>query len=88
MKRGILIDPKDNVGIVIDPVEPGDTIEIDGISITALDSIKLPHKIALKDFQPGDYVLKYGAVIGYATCEIKAGAHVHVHNVDSERLMK
>lgn len=88
MKRGILIDPRDNVGIVVDSVAPGDQIEIEGRVITALDSIDLPHKIALADIRPGEHVVKYGAVIGYATQEIKTGQHVHVHNVDSEKLMK
>lgn len=88
MKRGILIDPRDNVGIVVDTVAPGDQIEIDGQVITALDHIQLPHKIALADLKPGAHVIKYGAVIGYATREIRAGQHVHVHNVDSEQMMK
>ena len=88
MKRGLQIDPKDNVGIVLEHVEPGDEICIGDLAVTALESIDLPHKIALIDFAVGDYVLKYGAVIGYATQPIKKGQHVHVHNVDSERMMK
>lgn len=88
MKRGLLIDEKDNVGIVIDRVVPGDKIEIGGKIITALDTIELPHKIALVDLKPGDHVIKYGFVMGYATQSIKAGQHVHVHNVDSEKMMK
>lgn len=88
MKRGLLIDERDNVGIVIDRVVPGDKIEIGGKVITALDTIELPHKIALVDLKPGDHVIKYGVVMGYATQNIKAGQHVHVHNVDSEKMMK
>lgn len=88
MKRGILIDPRDNVGVVVDGVVPGEQIEIEGRVITALDKIDLPHKIALVDIAPGEHVIKYGALIGYATQEIRAGEHVHVHNVDSEKLMK
>lgn len=88
MKRGMLIDPKDNVGIVTESVVPGDKIEIAGRIITVLDNIGLPHKIALMDLKPGDDIIKYGMVMGYATCEIKAGQHVHVHNVDSEKMMK
>lgn len=88
MKRGILIDTRDNVGIVIDRVVPGDQIEIGGKIITALDTIELPHKIAMVDMKPGDNVIKYGTVMGYATRNIKAGQHVHVHNVDSEKMMK
>lgn len=88
MKRGIRIDPRDNVGIVVDRVEPGDRIWIDGLELIARDSISLPHKIALRDIQPGEHVIKYGAFIGYATRPIRAGEHVHVHNLDSEKMMK
>lgn len=88
MKCGMLIDPKDNVGIITESVVSGDHIEIDGKIITVLDNIKLPHKIAMVDLNPGDHIIKYGTVMGYATCEIRAGQHVHVHNVDSEKMMK
>lgn len=88
MKRGIRIDPRDNVGIVVDQVEPGEKILIDGLEIVAQDKISLPHKIALQDIQAGEDVIKYGAFIGYATQFIRAGEHVHVHNLDSEKMMK
>lgn len=88
MKRGILIDPRDNVGIVLDKVFPNERISIDGKIITALEEIDIPHKIAVADIKPGDDIIKYGAVIGYATDNISIGQHVHIHNVDSERMMK
>lgn len=88
MKRGMLIDPRDNVGIVLEGVKPGDRIEINGKVIPVLNTIALPHKIAIVDLKQGDDVIKYGMVMGYATQDIKAGQHVHVHNVDSEKLMK
>jgi len=47
--------------------------------------IPLGHKIALKDFKPGDTVLKYGNDIGKVVEPIKAGDHVHVHNVKTKR---
>ncbi len=88
MKRGLLIDKNDNVGIVVEAVAKGDEISIEGKVLTALEDIRPPHKIALIDFNVGDDVIKYGVVMGYATQAIKAGQHVHVHNVDSEKMMK
>lgn len=88
MKRGIRIDPADNVGIVLEHVKPGDELSIDGLLITAKEAIDLPHKIALTDIAEGENVIKYGSVIGYATQPIEKGQHVHVHNVDSEKMMK
>jgi (2R)-sulfolactate sulfo-lyase subunit alpha len=47
--------------------------------------IPLGHKIALKDFKTGEDVVKYGVVIGRVVKDIKAGDHVHVHNVKTKR---
>lgn len=89
MKKGIRLTPKDNVGVVIQDVAPGEEIYFDnGLVVTALDSIALPHKIAVVDIKAGDYVIKYGETMGYATKDIPAGSHVHDHNCDSEKMMK
>ena len=52
-------------------IHPSDNVEIreDG------------HKYALRDIAEGENVIKYGMPIGHATCAIKKGEHVHVHNV-------
>ena len=39
------------------------------------------HKYALTDIACGENVIKYGSPIGHATADIKAGEHVHTHNV-------
>ena len=39
------------------------------------------HKYTLRDIAEGENVIKYGMPIGHATCAIKKGEHVHVHNV-------
>ncbi|MGH3387383.1 MAG: UxaA family hydrolase, partial [Actinomadura sp.] len=39
------------------------------------------HKIARRDLHAGALVRKYGQVIGVATTEIRAGEHVHTHNL-------
>ena len=39
------------------------------------------HKYARRDIAEGENVVKYGMPIGHATRPIKAGEHVHVHNV-------
>jgi len=39
------------------------------------------HKYALCDIGAGEPVIKYGYPIGNASCDIKAGEHVHTHNV-------
>lgn len=88
MKRGLKLDSKDNVGVVIDEIVAGDNVEIDSEHIVALHDIEMPHKIALSDIKSGEMVIKYGEPFGYATSDIAKGEYVHVHNVDSEKMMK
>lgn len=88
MARAIVIDEKDNVATLLDDAKPGDEVAFYGArsgSLTALEAIPRGHKVALADIPKGSYVIKYGEVIGVATSDIRAGQHVHVHNVDSLR---
>jgi altronate dehydratase len=49
------------------------------------EPVPLGHKISLRAIRKGDPVLKYGAAIGVASRDIPAGAHVHIHNLSSDR---
>ena len=89
MKKGLVLDPRDNVGVVIETVSVGDEVKFgDDILINSLSNIKMPHKMALVDIAEGAMIIKYGEVIGYATTQVKQGQFVHGHNLDSEKLMK
>lgn len=63
------------------------TYERDGKTetIRLVEAIPFGHKFALLDIAQGSEVKKYGETIGRATAPIKAGAHVHVHNLESLR---
>jgi len=84
-------DKRDSVGVAVVDVKAGQMLE--GRSLDTNETIKakanmdipLGHKIALKDFKPGDTVLKYGNDIGKVVEPIKSGDHVHVHNVKTKR---
>jgi (2R)-sulfolactate sulfo-lyase subunit alpha len=51
----------------------------------ALQDIPLGHKIALTDMSADGSVIKYGADIGRVVADIKAGEHVHTHNLKTRR---
>lgn len=51
--------------------------------IESNERIPYGHKIALKDINVDELVIKYGEVIGKCTDQIKKGDLVHVHNVIS-----
>jgi altronate hydrolase len=83
--RVIVITARDNVATALDPVAAGQTVEAGGRRVTAREPIASGHKVALTPIAAGAAVVKYGSPIGTATVDIAAGAHVHVHNVASER---
>ena len=88
----IIHDEKDNVAVVVIKKTTknqdciGLVMENDKtIKLRAINEIPLGHKIALKDFQKGDTILKYGHDIGKVVAPIKKGEHVHVHNVKTKK---
>lgn len=72
----------DNVGLTLDDLPEGAVCEADPVRIPITQDIPAGHKVALTDIRPGQAIVKYGAVIGYATAPITPGSHVHVHNVE------
>jgi hypothetical protein len=89
MKKALLIDERDNVATVTSDVLEGETVEIlsaEGRTVTTpktLDAIPSGHKIAMRDFDIGVGVVKYGETIGFASKHIETGEWVHTHNVES-----
>jgi altronate hydrolase len=77
MKLLIQVHPDDNVGVAPQAIAAGAT---DG-ALTFAQDIPMGHKAALVDLQPGDAVIKYGFPIGRVTAPIRAGEHVHSHNM-------
>src|SRR5215207_11487969 len=91
-ERGAVIqflvhEKKDTVGVAVVDVKAGQALE--GRSLDSNETVRakasmdipLGHKIALRDLNVGDTVIKYGCDIGKVVAPIKAGEHVHVHNV-------
>ncbi len=62
-----VLDERDSVAVLL---------EADG-------NIPAGHKIAREDIAKGEYVYKYGEIIGVAKTDIKAGEWVHSHNLRS-----
>ena len=89
MRNAMIIDAKDNVAVAIEPIAKVDAAvyvcEGKEVSLPALEDITIYHKLATRDIAKGEPVVKYGEHIGVASCDIKAGEHVHVHNVEGHR---
>ena len=84
MSTAIQILSIDTVATAVEHITPGEAVQITGIhkgvNLQALEEIPSGHKIALRDIDKGEHILKYGEVIGAATEDIPAGHWVHIHN--------
>ena len=74
----IRLDPTDTVVTATRALEVGAQIE----DTTTRALIPSGHKIATRDLARGAAIRKYAQVIGYAADAIRAGDHVHTHNVE------
>lgn len=88
----IVHEPGDMVGVVVvEGVKAGQQLTgwvMEGdktLDISVKNDIPIGHKLALKDLAVGDTVIKYGVDIGKVVAPIKAGEHLHVHNVKTKR---
>ena len=81
--RLLLLHPDDSVLILMETAQAGDALLIEGRSCPLPAALGMGHKLARRALAKGDTVLKYGAPIGLAGCDIAQGAHVHIHNLVS-----
>ena len=85
----ILIDTKDNVATAFQELKAGAKVAVavadKDVTTTLIQDIPFGHKFALTDIALHQPVVKYGEAIGLATQPIKAGQHVHVHNMESQK---
>ena len=51
--------------------------KLDNVEVNLADG----HKYAVREIKAGENIIKYGSPIGHATADIRAGEHVHTHNV-------
>ena len=81
--RILVMNPSDNCVTVIDRIEKGENIMIGDETIKTLDLIPFGHKLAIKEVQKGEKIMKYGEIIGIATKDINKGEWIHTHNIKS-----
>lgn len=82
---------EDTVGVAVRDVSAGEKLEGwnmetgETLEIVAVQQIPLGHKLAIKPVGAGQSVIKYNVPIGRAVTAIRAGEHVHTHNLKSAR---
>lgn len=73
----------DNVAVAMEPLAP--EVGLPG-DITVRANIPMMHKVATRPITNGELVVKYGQIIGRASCDIEPGDYVHVHNCEMVEL--
>jgi len=80
-EKAVLLRAGDDVAVARELI-PATTLTLDdGSDLTVASPIRPGHKLALRDIPADAPVRKYGQTVGFATEDIAAGSHVHVHNV-------
>jgi altronate hydrolase len=75
----IRLHPDDDVVIARVEIPAGTLVQREGVRAEAV--IPAGHKLATRAMEPGKPVRRYNQIIGFATKPIRAGEHVHVHNL-------
>lgn len=81
--RLLHLHQSDNVVVLAQDGLEGAQAQLDGASISLPCDLKMGHKLAICAISQGSDIIKYGAPIGVASCDIVVGAHVHLHNIQS-----
>lgn len=85
----ILINDKDNVAVSLKDVQENDEVVVGkdtgSFLMKVSEAIPFGHKFAVRSLEQNETIIKYGESIGRTTAAIPAGAHAHVHNIESLR---
>ncbi len=79
--KAVVLRPEDDVAIAKAEICVGTSLEDEGGIIEARQDIRPGHKISRRRIALGAPVRRYGQVIGFATCDVAPGDHVHTHNL-------
>jgi altronate dehydratase small subunit len=84
--RLLFLNPKDNVCTEIAPISGATALQICGNTVVIKQSIPLGFKVAGRNIDTNESIIKYGVSIGSATRDIGLGELVHLHNMKSDYL--
>ena len=80
----IMNQKKDNCATALVELPENEDVKIkEDLTVRVNRKIPFGHKFALKDINEGEYVYKYGEIIGKASSDIKKGDWIHTKNLKS-----
>ncbi|WP_110929154.1 UxaA family hydrolase [Bacillus massiliglaciei] len=87
--KTLYLNAKDTVAVALSEIPENTPIIVkageEERQVTIIEPIRFGHKFAVRAIEKGEDIIKYGEVIGAASSDIPAGAHVHVHNLEGKR---
>jgi altronate dehydratase small subunit len=87
--HALVMDSRDNVATAVRVLKKDETVNIEvggnNAGVILLNDIPFGHKLAIRDIEQGEKVVKYGEIIGQTVAGIRKGEHVHIHNVEGLR---
>ncbi|MBW6484803.1 MAG: altronate dehydratase family protein [Syntrophobacterales bacterium] len=78
-RQTIRLHDADNVIVALGELVPGTSIPEE--NITCRELVPAGHKVATATIHPGQPILKYNQIIGFAKKTIEPGQHIHLHNL-------
>ena len=85
MPRCFQVNARDNVATLLDDADgPVQVLGPAPQELQLLEPVALGHKVALREINSGEAVVKFGVRVGHATRTIPRGAWVHLHNLASD----
>lgn len=90
--KAITLSSTDNVATLLGDVAKNEVVQIISADneviaeVTSIQKITFGNKIAIRDIESNEHIIKTGHSIGKSIVEIPLGQLVHVQNVRSERL--
>ena len=84
MHNFLILSPDDNCSVVVNQsgLKSGTKINTTKENFKLLEDIAPGHKFAIQSIRKGEYIYKYGHVIGQAKSYIAQGTHIHIHNTE------
>lgn len=87
--NALIVNKRDNVAVALRDLKAGEIVIIHGEELFALvEDIPASHKLALREIEAEEEIVKYGEVVGVSVKKIVRGAWVHTHNLESRRWKK
>jgi len=87
-EKAIILKAGDDVAVAKGRLNVDTVLEYCGKQIRVNRDIPAGHKVALNAVQRGNPIRRYGQIIGFASCNIAVGDHVHDHNVGWKEFLR